>query len=89
MTLNKKQQKIQAAAKYAYDNASSRWSGRLKRGEPTECLIESTDIFEGLDLVGISPSDDMEAAVEEALMSGGYYAKAREAYELQSTQVPN
>ena len=83
MNRNQKQQKIQAAAKYAYENARERWTARINRREPTECLIESTDIFEGLDLVGLSPSDESEAAVEDALMSGGYYAKARDAFKHQ------
>lgn len=75
------EQKIQAAAKHAFENAKARWEATVVNGGKTECIIQSSDIFRGLDLAGLPPTDEMEAAVEDALDEGGYNTLAANAYE--------
>lgn len=75
------QEKLQAAAKHAYENAKEGWAATVENGGKTECVIQSSDIFRGLDLAGLPPTDEMESAVEDALDEGGYNTLAADAYE--------
>lgn len=67
------------AAKLAYESAEARWRARLAKGLGTECLIESTDIFDALSELDLPCSDAAEGRVEDALRCLGYYTKAAEA----------
>lgn len=73
--------RVATCAKHAYESAKEHWANAVSRGGKTERLIESSDIFRGLDLAGLPPTDEMEKAVEDALSEGGYNTLAAEAYE--------
>lgn len=77
---------ITQAAKTAYEHAKQRWDDAVANGRFTECLIESSDIFHGIDLAGLPSTDAMENAVEDALTERGYYTLAAEAFEAVAAQ---
>lgn len=81
------QDKINEAAKIAFETAKERWDGIVVKGGRCECLIESTDIFEGLNQAGLPGTDEMETAVEGALNNLGFYTQAANAFD--STEQNN
>lgn len=81
MKRNQKQQEIQAAAKYAYEYARERWARNVAEGQSTECVIESTDIFDALSDLGLPCNETTERDVDAALGSLGFYKQAAEAFK--------
>lgn len=74
-------EQLASAAATAYADAEEHWNRMATDGRLSECLIESSNIFRGLDMAGLPPTDEMEQALEDTLMELGYYEKAAEEYK--------
>ncbi len=67
----------------AYALAEDDWNERIAEGLSSECVIQSSHIFAAITEHNHSPTDELEQCIESALMEGGFYAKAAEAFKNQ------